>query len=51
MSLHEEVMNLLKAEGYPVDNEVIQDAVADFVTAVEEEMESHDQDGDIDDED
>ena len=41
MSLQEEILSLLSSEGYPT-NEVILDALSDFVSVVEDEMESHD---------
>ena len=38
MSLQDEILSILKSEGYPT-NEVILDALADFVSVVEDESE------------
>lgn len=48
MSLQEEILSLLSSEGYPT-NEVILDALSDFVSVVEDEMESREDDEDLDD--
>ena len=48
MSLQEDILGLLQSEGYP-STEVILDALNDFVAVVQDEMESHDRDEDIGD--
>ena len=50
MSLQEDILSLLRSEGYPT-NEVILDALIDFISVVDDEMDSHDNDEDLDDED
>lgn len=39
MALEDDILKLLKAEGYRV-NEAIRDALDDFVAAIEDEMEA-----------
>jgi len=39
MALEDDILKLLKAEGYRV-NEAIRDALDDFIAAVEDEMEA-----------
>ena len=39
MALEEDILKLLKAEGYRV-NEVIRDALDDFVSIIDDEMEA-----------
>lgn len=54
MALEDDILKLLKAEGYRV-NETIRDALNDFVGILEDEMESLDEattdDEDLDDDD
>ena len=50
MSLKDDILSVLTSEGY-LTNEVILDALADFIGVVEDEMESHDTDRDLDDDD
>ena len=50
MSLKDDILSVLTSEGY-LTNEVILDALADFIGVVEDEMESHDSDSDLDDDD
>ncbi len=55
MALEDDILKLLKAEGYRV-NEAIRDALDDFVAAIEDEMEAleaglDDEDDDEEDDD
>jgi hypothetical protein len=50
MALTEDILKLLKAEGYRI-NEPIKDALDDFISIIEEEMESLDDDLEDDEDD
>lgn len=43
MSLRDDILELLRAENYPI-NEVVTDALADFIAVVDDELENLDRD-------